>query len=207
MKKYLIVGGGAQAKYIVDILTLRGEEIEGILDVENNKDYHGTKIGDVEVLGYYRELIRHFDPETCYVSICHSNNRLKEKLYYELKQLGYKFPKIIHPTAYISKYATLSEGCIINSHVSIMPFARIGRCVIVHSNCVIEHDCVVEDFVNIAPSATLAGYAKVGKRSYIYTNATLLPGVSIGDDVVVGAGAVVIRDVESGKVVKGVPAR
>ncbi len=206
-KKYLIVGGGAQAKYVVDILNLRGEKIEGILDIENNKDYHGTRVGNVEVLGYYKELINNFDPSYYQLVVCHSVNKVKERIYYELKKLGYHFPKVIHPTAYISEFATVSEGCIINSHVSIMPFARIGRCVIIHSNCVIEHDCVIEDFANIAPSATLAGYVKVGKRSYIYTNATLLPGVNVEDDAIVGAGAVVTRDVESGKVVKGVPAR
>ena len=206
-RKYLVIGGGAQAKYVIDILETYNATIEGILDIENNKEYHGTKVHDIEVLGYYKNLIQNFDPKQYNVVICYSNNNVKEKIYRELKELGYQFPNIIHPTAYISKTATIGEGCIINSNVSIMPFAKIGNLVVIHSNCVIEHDCVIEDFVNLGPSATLAGYVKVGKKSYIYTNATVLPGVNIGSEAVVGAGSVVINDVGSNEVVKGVPAK
>ena len=206
-KKYLIIGGGAQAKYVIDTLSIYGEKVEGILDIENNENYHGTRIGSVKVLGYYKEFIDNFDPKSYYLVLCHSDNKLKEKVFYELIKAGYRFPKIVHPTAYISRSVEIEDGCIINSNVSIMPFAKIGKCVVVHSNSVIEHDCIIEDFVNIAPSVTIAGYVKVGKRSYIYSNATLIPGVKVGSDVVVGAGAVVIDDVENGRVVKGVPAR
>lgn len=206
--KYVIVGGGAQAKYVIDILVnCYDRKVIGILDVENNKEYHGTKIGTVEVIGYYRDLIEDYSPEKYEVIVCHSDNRIREKIYDELKKLGYKFSNVIHPSAYISKSAKLGEGNIINSHVSIMPFAKIGNCVIIHSNSVIEHDCEIEDFVNIAPSVALAGYVKVGKGSYIFTNATVLPGVKIGKDAKVGAGSVVLEDVQDNTVVKGVPAR
>lgn len=47
----------------------------------------------------------------------------------------------------------------------------------------------------------------IGVRAYIGADALILPGVSIGDDAVVAAGAVVTRDVGPGRVVAGVPAR
>ena len=46
----------------------------------------------------------------------------------------------------------------------------------------------------------------VGKRAYIGASAVILPGVSIGDDAVVAAGAVVTKDVPAGTVVAGIPA-
>jgi len=206
--KYVIVGGGAQAKYVVDILVnCCNQKVVGILDVEDNREYHGSKIGGVEVLGYYKELIGDYPPSKFKAVICHSDNKTKELVYSELKKLGYAFPNIIHPNAYISRSAELGEGNIICSGVSIMPFARIGNCVIIHSNSVIEHDCEIDDFVNIAPSVALAGYVKIGRRSYIFTNATVVPGVKIGRDVKVGAGSVVLEDVPDNRVVKGVPAR
>ncbi|MCP2001100.1 acetyltransferase-like isoleucine patch superfamily enzyme [Nitrobacter winogradskyi] len=48
---------------------------------------------------------------------------------------------------------------------------------------------------------------RVGRRASIGSNATILCGISIGDGAIVGAGAVVTRDVAPGDVVAGVPAR
>jgi acetyltransferase-like isoleucine patch superfamily enzyme len=47
----------------------------------------------------------------------------------------------------------------------------------------------------------------IGRNVWVGTGATILPGVTIGDDAVVGAGSVVTRDVEARTVVAGVPAK
>jgi len=47
----------------------------------------------------------------------------------------------------------------------------------------------------------------IGKRCFIAVGAMILPGVRIGDEVIVGAGSVVTRDVPSNVVVAGNPAR
>ena len=48
---------------------------------------------------------------------------------------------------------------------------------------------------------------KIGKRCWISANAVILPGVTLGDDVVVGAGAIVTQSFSNGSVLAGVPAR
>ena len=48
---------------------------------------------------------------------------------------------------------------------------------------------------------------KIGCRVWIGSHATILPGVTIGDNAVVAAGAVVTKDVEPNMVVAGVPAK
>ena len=72
---------------------------------------------------------------------------------------------------------------------------------------VIEHDAVIEDFVFIAPHATIAGGARVGKLSLVGIGAAVLPMVIVGSETIVGAGAVVARDLPDGVVASGVPAR
>lgn len=57
-----------------------------------------------------------------------------------------------------------------------------------------------------ATGYTRLGAVKIGNRVFIGANATILPGVTIGDDAVIGAGSVVTRDVPAGAVVAGVPA-
>lgn len=54
---------------------------------------------------------------------------------------------------------------------------------------------------------TKIGHIKIGSHVFIGANATILPGITIGDYAVVGAGSVVTHDVPEGVVVAGVPAR
>lgn len=48
---------------------------------------------------------------------------------------------------------------------------------------------------------------RIGKNVWIGGGAILLPGLTVGDDAIIGAGAVVVRDVEPGTTVVGNPAR
>ncbi len=88
-----------------------------------------------------------------------------------------------------------------------MPNTRIGKHVIIHSGSVIEHDNVLDGFVNVAPRVSTAGNVKIGKASYIYTGAVVIPKITIGKNAVIGAGAVVLKDVEDNSTVVGVPAK
>ena len=203
----LTVGAGAQAKYIIDIISWqRDKEIIGIADVENNVKIHGKKVGEVPILGSLESVLSQLSKRPKLV-IAHSDNKFKEKLANELKEKGYEFESIIHPRAYISELAKIGEGVIINAHATIMPFAKIGNHVMIHSNVVVEHDNVLEDYVNLAPGVTLAGYVHVKKGAYIHTGALVIPNITIGAHSIVGAGAAVIEDVPDDVTVVGVPAR
>jgi acetyltransferase-like isoleucine patch superfamily enzyme len=57
------------------------------------------------------------------------------------------------------------------------------------------------------PTANRFGRIKVGSRVFIGARAILMPGVTIGDNVVIGAGSIVTKDLPSGVVAAGVPTR
>src|SRR5438552_2654257 len=71
----------------------------------------------------------------------------------------------------------------------------------------ITHDGGVSVFRKEEPDIDVIAPITVGNNGFIGTNAIILAGVNIGDDCVIGAGSVVTRDVPSGCVVAGVPAR
>lgn len=61
--------------------------------------------------------------------------------------------------------------------------------------------------MRIGPSATIADLSKIGDKSTICMNASILDSIYVGDWSVVGAGAVVTKDIPEGMVAAGVPAR
>ena len=115
----------------------------------------------------------------------------------------------------------IGDNVSIGSHSVIEHHVRIGHAVRIHSQAFVPEFTVLEDGSWIGPHVTLtnARYplsrgAKeslkgptIKARAKIGANATVLPGVVVGTDALVGAGAVVVDDVPEGKVVVGNPAR
>ena len=71
----------------------------------------------------------------------------------------------------------------------------------------VTHDGGVWVFREEEPDIEVFGPIKVGNNVFIGFGVTIMPGVTIGDNCIIGAGAVVTRNVPSGQVAVGVPAR
>lgn len=108
---------------------------------------------------------------------------------------------------------------------ALPPGIKIGRDVFIDDSAVLDHwhgrHITIDDEATIGPGvrilchdsssrrrtgATLVAPVHIGSRAFIGANSLILPGVKIGEDAVVGAGAVVTRDVQKGTVVAGSPA-
>lgn len=127
------------------------------------------------------------------------------------------FPNIIHPTAKfgnnqrdVLKY---KKGNIITAGVCFTNNIEPGNFGIYNLNATIGHDCVIKDFINIAPGANISGNVFLDALSYIGTGASIIQGrdmnekILIGRGAMIGAGAVVTKNVGAGVTVAGVPAK
>jgi len=111
----------------------------------------------------------------------------------------------IGPFVEIQRGATIGKRCKIQSHAFICDLVSIG------DDCFISHGAMFTNdlFVNGGPAGgdrDLWRATKIGNHVSIGTNATLLP-VNICDHVVIGAGAVVTKDITVSGIYAGNPAR
>lgn len=97
--------------------------------------------------------------------------------------------------------AQILSGAIINTGVVI------GAGVIINSGAIVEHDSIVDDYCHIAPGSVICGGAKLGENVLIGANATVLPGISIVSNCIVGSGAVVTHHLNEAGTYIGVPAK
>lgn len=101
--------------------------------------------------------------------------------------------------------------------ISIGSSAKIGRrlsiehhgCIVIHGDSIIGDDCLIRHGVTLGNTGydDPFGAPKLGNRVHIGAGAKLLGRINVGHDAIIGANAVVIRDVPDGAVVGGVPAR
>lgn len=124
-----------------------------------------------------------------------------------LERSGRKAATLIHPSVVVSPSATVGDGTVLMPNVVVNAGAKIGRFCIVNTGATIDHDDVLEDGVQISPGVSAAGNVHFREWCFIGTGASLIPGVNVGAEATVGAGAVVIRDIPTGARAVGVPAR
>lgn len=113
-------------------------------------------------------------------------------------------PKIIKIFIRIIFNATIPYTCEIGRG-SIFPHGGSG--VVLHEHCVIGSDCRIQANVVIGGRNGLPGAPKIGNNVLIGAGAVLLVDISIGEHAQIGANAVVTHDVPAYTVAVGVPAR
>ena len=129
---------------------------------------------------------------------------LSELLGYEVPQSLRVFPPFY---ADFGKNITVGEGVFINACCHFQDHGGVT----IGNGCQIGHNVVFATLNHgLAPEKRKSTYPApivLGKNVWIGSNATILQGVTIGDNSVVAAGAVVTKDVAANTVVGGVPAK
>ena len=197
MPRLNILGASGHGKVVADIAKLNG--YDEIYFYDDNTSI--TECDGYKVLGTEKEFIT--APGVLFVAI--GNAKTRKRIMERLSSRN--FPVLIHPQAVVAERVKIGHGSVVMAGVVINPGARIGKGVIVNTSSSIDHDCVVEDFVHVAVGTHLSGTVFVGESTWIGTGATVSNNVNICGGCMIGAGAVVIKDIDEPGTYVGVPAK
>jgi sugar O-acyltransferase (sialic acid O-acetyltransferase NeuD family) len=134
-------------------------------------------------------------------------NRLRTRFYRDARGKGYRCASYVSTRAFVWRNAEVGENSFIFEGNVIQPFVRIGNNCILWSGNHVGHRTVVHDNVFIASHAVISGYCEIGQGSFIGVNSTFNDHVKVAPDNVIGAGALVTRDTEPGRIYVGSPAK
>ena len=203
----VIIGAGTYGEVYLAYLQEAGVEVVGFLD--DNKTIQGTNVKGVPVLGgvdLLQTLKSTYGVEAVYCPI--GNNKLRVRFLSLAKELGYKTPNYIHPSVIISPNVTIGDGVYILLGTSIMPYTVIKDYVMISMNVGLAHHSILENGVFLSTGCNFGASIHANKYAYCGISSTIMTGVKeLGEDCLIGAGAVVIRDVPDRAVVAGVPAK
>ena len=101
-------------------------------------------------------------------------------------------------TNFINRYSTRLDNLF---------SLEIGKHVIINLDCTVGHDAILHDFVTLYPSVNVSGISEIGRCTELGTGAQIIQAKKIGESTIIGAGAVVVKDIPAKCTAVGSPAK
>ena len=185
MEKLLLIGAGGFGRVVAEHARTQYD----CAFVDDGRPI-GTLVNDVEVVGGTDDLDKLFE-EYKQLIVTIGNNALREKIYHQAAEIGYTFPNIIAPSAYISPYAFVGQGCVILNNAVVQNGVKVGNGVILNPGVELHHDSTVGNNVLIYTNSVIRSLAVVGDRAWIGSTATVSTRAVVDCDAIIEDGAVV----------------
>lgn len=209
MKKIAIFGAGGFGREVAFLISEINKikptyDIIGFFDDGKPK---GKFINSYPVLGGIKEL-NNFKEDLCLV-VAIGSPSVKKKIISCIKNECISYPTLIHPSVIIGdeEFVKIGKGCIICAGVIITVNIEIKDFVILNLSCTVGHDTIIEDYCSFMPTVNISGEVIVNKEVYVGTGAKIINQTEIGENSIIGAGAVVVNTIPENCTAVGVPAK
>lgn len=208
MKKIVILGAGGlgrDVQWLIERINKNNVtwKILGYIDDGIPK---GRIVDGYEVLGGIEHLEQYNEPiyVACAVGAAKTRKKIIEKL---SKNEMVRFPNLIDPSVEMSDLIQWGKGNIVCAGTILTVNIRIEDFCIITVACTIGHDDVLDSFVTVYPSVNISGNVHIGQCSELGTGTQIIQGIEIKEESIIGAGSVVVKNIEESGTYVGVPVK
>ena len=197
-------GFGREVKWLIDDINRKSNEWNfiGYFDDDFTNALH---IPDVQKIGNLNDL-NNWKDSLCLVFAI-GNPQIKKRIIINVNNPNISYPILIHPTVCIGNDVEIGKGSIICAACIITVNIKIGEHVILNLGCTVGHDSIIGDFSSFMPSVNISGEVVTGECVYAGTGVKIINRLQIGDETIIGAGAVVSKSLPSKCTAVGIPAK
>jgi UDP-perosamine 4-acetyltransferase len=198
----VVIGAGGHAAVCIDLLLESGTDVVGAVTAAPS-----VRPLQVPVLGTEDELPRLHAEGVRRAFVAIGDNRTRQRVCAEVGALGFTLVNAVSPRAHLAQTVRLGAGVALMAGVVVNAYTTVSNGVILNTGATVDHDCVLEQFVHIAPGCHLAGTVVAAEGVFVGIGSSVMPGCRLGRWSQLGAGSVVIGDVGDEVLALGVPAR
>ncbi len=205
MKDIYIIGASGFGREVAWLLEELSEwNIKGFID--DNETIQGEKINGITVIGTVDFLLGRKEETNVVIAI--GSPSVRSMIYEKLKfNNNILFPNIIAKNVRIDKTIKMGIGNIICSHSILTVNIELGNFNHVNIDCTVGHDVIMNDFITVYPSVNISGNVEIGNYCEIGTGTQIIQGKSITDNVIIGAGAGIVKNIKESGTYVGCPVR
>jgi sugar O-acyltransferase (sialic acid O-acetyltransferase NeuD family) len=202
-----ILGIGNNTSVYIDLIENCGYEIGGLYHYNDSKT--GTQLHGYDILDSTENLFNKSNLNGMNFSLSMGDNQIRNNLYHKILSMGGSIPTLIHPQAVVSKYSHISNGVVVHANSVIQADVNIDENTIISFNVSVAHTSKIGKSCYLSFGCSVGAYVDVQDFCFIGQSASIISGKvsSIGKNSLIGAGAVVICDVNKNTTVIGNPAK
>lgn len=207
MKDIVIIGAGGfgrEVEWLIERINKINKEWNILGFVDDNIEKN-MSVGNSKVIYNINDLININRELNVVIAI--GNAKIRKLLFDKLKNnININFPNLIDPSVIVENI-NIGKGNIICAGTIITVNVKIKDFTIINLDCTIGHDDIINEFVTIYPSVNVSGNVEIGEGTEVGTGTQIIQGKTICNNCVIGAGAVVVKNIEEEGTYVGVPAR
>jgi len=192
----LLYGAGGHGKVVLSCILASNDPVHAIFDDHHDK----AELMGIPVYERYNPDL--FKTESILISV--GDNKLRRLI---SQKVRHTFGIVRHPSAFTDPDVRIPAGSVLLHGSIVQTGSVIGQHVIVNTHVSVNHDCVIGDFVHLAPGVVLCGNVHVGANTFVGAGTIITPNLTIGSNCFIAAGSVITNHIPDNSTVRGNPGR
>ncbi|MFC3160367.1 sugar O-acyltransferase, sialic acid O-acetyltransferase NeuD family [Chryseobacterium arachidis] len=206
MKTLAIIGSGELGMQIANF-AVQDNHYQKVVFFDDFE--HNTEKNGYQVLGATDKINQAFEEkkfDELMIGIGYNHLEKRKEIYLQFKN-DIPFGNMIHSTTIKDITSKIMPGTVIYPGTILDKNVVISENCLLNLGCVIAHDSTIGDHSFLAPAVKIAGFVTVGEKCFLGINSTIIDNKKITNDVKLGGGSTVTKDIDEPGTYVGSPAR